>query len=322
MPSPAPLDTVDSPAPRTIAPFWLLRAVVAATALGAAIFHLAGGEAALPLWLWKVTQRLEMPADMAVRLLASIEMTLGLVVLLLGRLAPVVSLMALAGLAFASIAELSARFGAGSSITMLAGPMVALAISGALLASRERWWPRPLADADRARSSPGVGHLLAVVGLLLLSLGTAARLPVADRPRPASAGGGEGFVFADPSSWIGRTIPSSGLAARLPLLTAETLEGRHIVVFHSTRCGMCHELFRTFFSDGAHPEVIAVEVPPPAGVVLLESDQPEQVDCPGCRRLVLPAGPKYMPHTPLVMIVNDGRIACVEWRDPAKCILE
>lgn len=298
----------------------VLRVAAALVAFGAALAHLAGGEASLPLWIWNLAKRVDLDAERALRLLAAVELTFGLVILLCGRAATWTALVALLGLMFASIAEVTARLGSGASIDLFVGPGAALVVSGALFASRDRWWPRP---DELARRRPGLGSALAVVGLLLFSMGATARLPIGDRPHPrqAAASGEMEFVFPNPEQWIGDTIPSAGLGRVLPRLTADSLEGRHLVVFHSARCGRCHDLFRTFFSDGSHPEVIAVEVPPPREARLIESDQPESVQCLDCRRLVLPEGPAYFRHLPMVLVVENGRITCVEHLEPERCLL-
>lgn len=304
--------------PRPIAPFILVRAIVAAAAAGAALYHLTGGEASIPLWIWKLGARAEIDGFTTVRLLAAFEMTIALVVLLSSRLAKPVAFLALATLAFGSIAELSARWGAGSAVTGFIGPFAALVVAGALLASRARWAP----PADVSRPAPiGVGSVLVAVGLLFFSLGAAARLPVADQPRRDVAQADASNVrFATPDRWVGRTLPDTGLSAILPTLTSETLEGDHILAFYSTRCGLCHDLFRNYFGVGPNPMVIAIEVPPQTDVDLLESDQPEEIECPGCRRMALPSGPTYFQHLPLVVMVKDGRVTCVEWRDPERCL--
>jgi len=304
---------------RPIAPFILVRAIVATCAAGAAIHHMSGGEASIPLWIWKLSQRLEMNGLDAVRLLAAAEMTLALVTMLCSRLARPTVVLALAGLAFSSIAEISARWGVGAGASTFAWPLAALVVAGALLASVERWAPR---SNDRLRARPGFGSALAAIGLLFFSLGAAARLPIADAPRRdlAGADAGDEVRFPSPSQWIGMTIPQTRLAVHQPQLTPATLEGRHVIVFYSPRCGLCHDLFRTYFGSGANTAVIAVEVPPATGAQLLESDQPEAIECSGCRRLSLAAGPAYFRHLPLVVVVNDGRVTCVEHRDPERCL--
>jgi len=305
-------------APKPIAPFILVRAIIAAAAAGAALYHLTGGEASIPLWIWKLGARAGVDGFTTVRLLASVEMTIALVVLLSSRLAKPVAFLALATLAFGSIAELSARWGSGTSVAGFIGPFAALVVAGALLASRARWAP----PADASRTAPiGVGSVLVAVGLLFFSLGAAARLPVADQPRRDVAHADASHVrFPSPDRWVGRTLPDVGISAILPVVTSETLEGDHILVFYSTRCGMCHDLFRNYFGVGPNPIVIAIEVPPEVGIELLESDQPEDIECPGCRRMALPAGPAYFQHLPLVVAVRDGRVTCVEWRDPERCL--
>lgn len=310
--------------PTRISPEILVRVLVACAAAGGAIYHLAGGEASLPLWTWKLAQRAGMDAITAVRLLAALEMTVALVLVLIPSLARPLTSATLACLALASVAELSARWGASGSVVTFVGPFAALVVSGTLLASRERWSRGASASTGltpaRARGVGAVG-VLAAIALLVAALGIAARIPVPDRPRAdAGAVTSSAILFPDPSRWLGKTLPDSKLAAHLPRLTPETLEGRHIIVFYSPRCGSCHEIFRTYFGAGSNPMVIAVEVPPPEGATLIESDQPEEIECAGCRRMKLPAGPAYFVHMPMVVVVNDGRITCVEWRDPIRCL--
>lgn len=329
-----------APSARGIAPFVVVRAVIAAAALAFAIAHMAGGEASLPLWLWKISVRLELPAETMVRLLASVEATLALVIAASTRLARPMATVAVALLAFSAVAELSALLGAGATAVAFVRPLVALAFAGLLAtALGRRMTPAPShpavpTDRSAAGQAPpagrpirteapiGVGSLLGATASLLFCLGLMARLPVPDRPKtvPESLRDHGGILFRDLQQLVGKTLPESGLARHQPHLTAMTLEGRHIVVFYNPLCSECRDLFDVFFSGPSHPDVIACEVPPPSGAVIATGDPPFTPDCRDCRRTRLADGPSYFARTPVVMTVQDGRITCIEHLEPQRCL--
>lgn len=304
---------------RPIAPTVLLRALIPAAALGAAIAHMAGGEASLPLWAWKLAVRLDMDGDTAVRLLASAEATIAIIIACSSRLARPTAVLAIALLAFAAVAEVSALISISASPADFAVPVVTLAFAGALAIAMGRWVPPR--DASSA-SSIGVGSVLAALAALTFSLGAMARLPVSDRPKPIPAAmeDSSGIRFRDLDALVGKTLPDAGIAAHQPMLTAMTLEGRHILVFYNPHCGECREVFEVFFGGRPHPEVIAVEVPLPKGAIVAPGDPAFVPDCPECRHTKLAPGPAYFRRTPVVMVVQDGRITCVESVDPQRCI--
>ncbi len=310
--------TADRPPRSPIAGTIVVRVVVPAAALALAAMHLSGGEQSLPTWLWKLAVRANVDGITAVRLLAAFDAALALVILASPRLARPTATLAVLLLAFSAVAEISALVSDRATASAFATPILALAGAGVLGAAISRLAPRP--STPRAI---GPGTILGPLAALLFTLGAAARLPVADRPRqiPAAwAAASSEVLFSDLPRLVGRTPAEAGLSRYQPQLTALTLEGRSVVVFYNPHCGDCSELFRAAFSGDAHPEVIAVEVPPPAAVLAAVGEAPADVECPECRRLTLQSGPQYFAKLPVVMVIENGKIRCVEQKNPERCL--
>lgn len=308
-----------APATRPIAPIIVVRVVVPVAAMALAVMHLRGGEQSLPIWIWKLAIRLDLDGITAVRLVAAFYAAIALVIALGPRLARPASMLAALLMALSAVAEVSALVSMGADPSAYAMPVAAFAAAGVLAGAISRLSPR--ATAAPVRLAPGT--VLGPLAALLLTLGAAARLPVADRPRavPSSwASAQEQVLFRDLDRLVGRTLPESGLSRYQPLLTALTIEGRHLIVFYNPRCGDCQELFDLAFASGSHPEVVAVEVPPPAGVLVSEGDPPRQPECPDCVRTTLQPGPQYFVKLPVVMTVENGRIRCASHDSPERCI--
>lgn len=305
--------------PTTVAPNILLRGVIPAALLALAAVHMVVGEQSLPIWLWKLAIRFNIDGVTAVRLLAAFEAALAIVIALSPRLARPMSVMAATLLAFSAIAECSALVSVGARVPDYVTPVVTLAVALALGLAISRIAPR--AGHPAPRLAPGT--VLGPLAALTLTLGAAARLPVADRPRaiPESwAKASDEVLFRHLDRLVGRTLPEAGLSRYQPKLTALTLEGRHVIVFYNPHCGDCQELFDLAFSSASHPEVIAVEVPPPARIIAAEGDPPKQPACPDCTWLTLQAGPAYFVKLPVVMSIENGRILCAEQKAPERCL--
>lgn len=285
--------------------------------LALVLIEIRGGEAALPTWLGGVAVRLALADEAMLRILIGVQIGLGGAILLFARWSRAISVATLTLLAFAAIAELSALLGRDVETSRYAPPAILLAIAGAALPG--------LLKSGRATTPPRGSVAWGVLGTVIVataSIGFAARLPLPKAPSSDPTSFTGEVVDLAPDTWVGKTIPGSGLAARLPQLTALTLEGRTAVVFYNPRCGSCHELFDEWFAEGAPCRVVAVEIPPEAGAVVLESDLPAEVSCPNCPRLELPGGPLYLIQPPVVAAVEDGVITCVALQpeEVANCI--
>jgi len=304
---------------RALAAVVLLRVVVPAGALALSAMHLAGGERLLPVWLWKLAIRFDIDGVTAVRLLASFQAALAIVIAASPRLARPTALFAAIVLALSAIAEISALVSMGAGVGEYLVQAAALAIAAGLAFAISRVAPR--SDAPPPLLAPGT--ILGPLAALALTLGAAARIPVADRPRaiPESwARATDDTLFRHLDRLVGRTLPESGLSRYQPRLTPLTLEGRHVLVFYNPHCGDCQDLFDLAFASASHPEVIAVEVPPPAGVLAAAGDPAKQPECPDCTWLNLQPGPSYFVKLPVVMTVEDGRIRCAEQKAPERCL--
>lgn len=272
------------------------------------VLEIRSGVAALPAWLEGLGIRFAWSEETLLRGLIGAQIGLGLAILILGRWARPLAAATLAMLAFAAIAEISALLGRDVEAWRFAVPGVLLAISGAMLPGVLR------AKAGTGRSGSAAWRAIGLVGIATVALAVAARIPVAPRSAPELGSFSGEIVELAPETWIGQTVPASGLSRHLPALTPLTLEGRTAVVLYNPRCGSCHDLFDEWFADGAPFRVVAIEVPPESSAVLLESDLPTDVACPGCERLSLRRGPLWLVQPPIVAAVEDGVVTCVAMR--------
>ena len=101
------------------------------------------------------------------------------------------------------------------------------------------------------------------------------------------------------------------IAEHLPKLVAAIGNGNAWIVFYNPRCGHCHDLFRTHFAQPSDIPIYAIEVPPSPDAELLESDQPEAIDCPSCQHEMLPLGRGWLVTPPTVVRVEHGIVRCV-----------
>jgi len=272
------------------------------------VLEIRGGVASLPVWMDGLGGRLDWSDETLVRVVVGLQVALGLATLLVGRWSRPLAVVALTLLGFAAIAELSALMGRDVEVWRFAAPAAVLAVAGAMLPGLLRMAPK---------STPGGSTAWRVLGLVAIAtfaLAFAARIPVAPRSAEEVPSFFGEVVEFGPETWAGQTIPATGLPQHVPMLTPLTLEGRTAVVLYNPRCGSCHDLFDEWFAEGAPFRVVAVKVPPEAGALLLESDLPADVACPGCERLELRTGPLWLIQPPVVAAVEDGVVTCVAMR--------
>jgi hypothetical protein len=264
------------------------------------------GIEALPVWIDGLATRFGVAEVVLLRLLMGVQITFAVSAILLGPWSRAISLVAASLLAFAAIAELSALVGRGSEATELLPPAILLAICGLLLPQLAR---RPATPV--VRGSPA-WRIVLMLAIATAGVATAARIPIPPSIPKAGSFSGE-IVELAVEDWLGKTIPETGLGARVPNLTALTVEGRTAVVLYNPHCGSCHEFFEAWFGDPQPFRVIALEVPPEEGAVVVESDQPKEIACNGCERLSLPKGPLWLVRPPVLVLVEEGRVSCVAW---------
>lgn len=275
------------------------------------VLEIRSGVAALPVWLEGLGVRLGWTDESLLRGLVGTQVGLGLATLLLGRWSRGLAVATLGLLAFAAIAEISALLGREVDSWRFLVPAVLLAIAGAMLPGLLRATP---SRADAAQGGSAAWRAIALLAIATVAFAAAARIPVAPRSAPELGSFSGEVVELGPETWVGQTIPATGLATHLPTVTPLTLEGRTALVLYNPRCGSCHDLFDEWFADGAPFRVVAIEVPPEASAVLLESDLPDDVECPGCERMSLRRGPLWLVQPPVVAAVEDGVVTCVAMR--------
>jgi hypothetical protein len=172
-----------------------------------------------------------------------------------------------------------------------------------------------------ARTSPA-WHVLGVVVVLIVAGSVVARTSIKGPPRPSDPLSGVEHVDFGFAERLGEPLTATPIKQYLPELIARTLEGTTIVVFYSPRCGVCHDLFREHFAGDVGFKVIAVDIPPPPNIHVLESDQPEAVECPSCEFMALEPGRMWLITPPTVVVVHEGKILCVGERVAADECLE
>jgi len=295
-------------AARLLVPAWLL--VIAGLQIA------DGTTAALPLWLTGMAIRSGVSPELLLRLLLGSEFLLAGLMLLLGRWSRGVAFIALLGVTFSAIASIAAA-PTVRSIILVNGAL--LVVSGLLFAAIRR----SAADTRADTLSPQ-WRALGALAVLVIAATVASRVeirPAADQRRLVGPTAKLVAAELDFASYIGKPFAETPIREHLPELTALTLEGRSYVVFYNPRCGSCHTLFETHFAGAVEGKVIAVKVPPERNAVLLPTDQPETVNCPECHFLELPAGPVWLMTPPVLVVVDDGVITCVDERGGDACMV-
>ncbi len=293
--------------------------------LGTASAILRGGSSWAPHWIVNLLGRSGLTAIQATTLCACALAAAACIVLAWQSAIGWQRLVARTGLiaiAFASVAE-------GAAV--LAQPPVAGQLQGA---SALLWVAVELALSlglliaiDRTRgpgtdAGPLGGRRLALSAILTVAtVAVIARIPVADTIELERLSG-QGYepIELDTAQWVGRSMPDTGLTRHVPLLTALTMEGDVIVVFHNPRCSHCQELFHEHLGPDRTERIVAIEVPPAKAQVEAAGDGVEELDCPHCDRVSLPAGPLWLVEIPTVVRLRDGIVTCVATKDFAQCL--
>lgn len=286
---------------------------------------IAGGAARLPTWLDTAGQRLGLDEMRTTQVVIGFLIASAATLAFAGvrsRAALTIARALLVVFAFTAVATIASEFArpsAGSLLAALAWP-VAAAASALIL---HRMSDRVSRNAPVPFRSPGL-MMVALIGVWTASLAVASRLPIEESGRPpAKSGPTEDTIVLDPVSWQGRTLPDTPLSRILPVLTPLTLEGDSVIVLYNPSCGHCRELFEKHFA-AADPtrRVIAVEVPPPPGILPVAGDGLGPVPCENCERLELPAGKTYLLKPPTIAVLREGRVICATDNDHDTCLAQ
>jgi len=289
---------------------------------------IAGGAARLPSWLSTAGQRLGLDevrtTQMAIGFLLASAATLAIAGTR-SRAGLFIARALLVAFAFAAVATIASELArptgptGESLLAALAWPVGAAAAALMLHRMTERV---STSTAVHLRS-PGL-MLVALIAVWTASLAIASRLPINESGRPPRTfGSSADSIVLDPVSWQGRTLPDTPLSRILPALTPLTLEGDSVIVLYNPSCGHCRELFEKHFAS-ADPSrrVIAVEVPPPPGVLAARGDDLGPVPCADCERLELPAGKTYLLKPPTIAVLREGRVICATDNDHDTCLAQ
>ena len=286
---------------------------------------ISGGATWLPSWLATVGQRLGLDEIRSTQVAIGFLLASAATIAFAGvraRAALTVTRALLAVFAFVSVATIASEFArptGASLLAALAWPAAAAASAIVLHRMTDR-----VASANPIRFRSPALMLVALIAVWTASLMVASRLPIAGSSRPAAKQlSTDDSIVLDPVSWQGRTLPDTPLSRILPVLTPLTLEGDSVIVLYNPSCGHCRELFEKHFAVAAgNRRVIAVEVPPPPGVLEAAGDGLGPVPCDGCERLQLPAGKTYLLKPPTIAVLREGRVICATDNDHDTCLAQ
>jgi uncharacterized membrane protein YphA (DoxX/SURF4 family) len=273
-----------------------------------------GSTDALPVWMAGLAGRAGTSPSSLLRILLGSELLLAGLMFLIGRWARALAIVTMIATCFSAIASISA---APEQRSVVGFNVLVLVVSAVLLWSVLRG--RTAGGGTLSLQWQLIGAL--AVGVVAATMASQIPIRVVDPSgpelrvkRPPQA------IELDFARFINQPLTASGIGKHLPQLTAKALDGRHIIVFYNTSCGICHELFREHFSGHLSTPVIAVRVPPGVNDRVLESDQPGDIDCPECERLSLREGPTWLVTPPTLVVVENGIIKCVAIRSTGDCL--
>lgn len=320
---------------RPASPFPRGARIVAAILLVAfGCLSIAGGAASLP-WMATLGELLGFPRGLGPRLLAGPLFAMAAMITLAPSWSKRVSLVAAGTLVFAGFASISSiratraagpdgpGVSGGEALAVAIAAMVAV-VAGVLLAIRAYRStspePRGLSVAWRIGAA-----VLALGGGLALAAPSGTPRSIASRdpegmPRPGDSVPPIASIDLDVASWPGRPLAETAIVGHLPDLVGTVAADPVFLVLYSGRCGTCHDLFRDRFAGELPRRVIAIEIPPAADAVLAPGDAIEQeIDCPGCERRSLPAGPRWLVRPPTVVRIDGGVVTCVDDASTGSC---
>jgi hypothetical protein len=308
------------------------RLVAALLLCALAILPLRAGTA-LPPWIIRLGDMAGLDGDHAARWLAALFASCGLLAALWPAAAPRAIAIGGALAVLAGLASIGGAAALAGTSSIAAAVLVASIVVTAVGLGCAGWLAPRAAAPSRSRGASVAWQLLGGITALTFTLGLAAAVPVrSTRPLmtatlfdsggtpadpSASAGGGATagapvpqMITFELDAWEGRSLAETGLYAYLPELAALVRDGTVFLIFYNPRCGQCHELFEAYFTGALTEPVIAIEIPPPPGVPMAESDQPVDINCPECQRLSLPPTHMWGVTPPAVVRVHDGMVEC------------
>lgn len=301
-PPPGPaLAPIHEPVPRFQAGDWLVRVVVPAyIALGATAKLFTGTPAELPRLLIDYTS-----GDLWKLFLVVVasEYILAAVIAMHPRLARLLAQLALGIFTVVALSQVANRDATcGCFGTLPVSPELVLVADVVLLVLTAALPRRALPP------EPGWGRwgaMTAVGALAIVFTFGAERLNLVGR-----LGDPARTLDVDLLRARGKAWDDLVLAKVLPVNPADFPESVQTYVLYRQTCPSCHNLFRLRFADPTAERVIAILVPPDPGAA---AEPPgEDIACPSCVRTSLPADRAWRVRTPLVIRVENGRVAVVE----------
>jgi hypothetical protein len=293
-------------------------------------WQLAAGEARAPAPLREVGIALfAWSPSTAARAIVAVEFALAAAVLAAGT--RVMNLLAAGAAAFAALAcvsrALSPASGDDAGILM---PLLALAFAAGLIFLAMH---ATVADAGAARMrriglSPAWSALAALAAATASAHFTAEmsfRDPnAAPAPAPPPAGtpaqASATPIDLDMRPFEGARFADTPLAKYMPALVERTRDRDAYIVVYSPSCGTCRTLFIDNFLVPLDDAVLAVAIPPAEGAVVAAGDGEAPIECYDCEMLSLPAGPLWLVAQPMVLKIENGKVACVSDRFGGNCL--
>jgi hypothetical protein len=298
-----------------------VRIIGAMCLLGVALGALASGPA-MPAWILSVGLRGNLTADDTVRWIAAGLVTLAVMTLLSRQLAGLALFLGGAGLSFAGIATISGALSARAAEpqSFLPGIVIGVIALAAGVLTLMVLAPRARHVGGHRRGPSLAWPILGGMAVLAASLAGMPSVPmrttkplisVSSFHTPRATSEMVSFEF---ERWEGLPLAATGLDQYLPelpsLIDRIAPDGRVFLVFYNPRCSHCHELFREHFAGDLAIPVIAIEIPPPPDATLVESDEPTEIECPECQRLMLPPTKTWGLTPPAVVRIESGIITC------------
>ena len=300
-------------------------ALVPVVLIALVVTQLTLGGNSLPSWISSISIRQEHDPMTYLKVIMIVELFLALLCMMLGRRSAPVAWVALVLIGFTSIAEISALWSRGAFPEMIAPlSLIAVCLGLSIVLAGTRRTDETIPPIRLMR-----WITFAVLGLIALSV--VINVPMAPRTfaegrrlEAPMANPGEGVAIhtLDVNTWEGLRIDEINLSTFMPDLPVLTAEGRTIVVLYNIGCGDCHDFFEVHFSEGYHLPVIAIKIPNADGAVISDSARTDDVVCPSCIFTSLPQGPLWLVRPPVVMVVEDGRILCIEDELHERCLDE
>ncbi|MCP3902410.1 MAG: hypothetical protein GY715_02145 [Planctomycetes bacterium] len=128
------------------------------------------------------------------------------------------------------------------------------------------------------------------------------------------------YYVSDIETWPGKAWSEIDLLTYVPDLPAGIEQGTHYVVFYSSTCEHCEEMFKKDLASnpGLARQVTAVAIP--AKKNLLHGDNPWRMPKTEVVHTQLPLGCDWIISPPLAMEIRDGVVQCAAEGGHQKCL--